>query len=145
MERQRSTAGSRPLPAFLHPHLGQDLRCMGLLKLAQLLNVVHQVAPSDILHHKIQTILGGSGRGLEARARPSGVIVSLCVQHSSNGQFLLVGDKCERLGSTQSKAQSNWPRPLGGPRRYKKAISESPSAPSLVTPNDSCSGPSSQN
>ena len=34
---------------------------MGLLKLAQLLNVVHQVAPGDILHHKIQTILGGVG------------------------------------------------------------------------------------
>lgn len=61
METQRSMAGSHPLPAFLHPHLGRDSRCMGLLKLAQLLNVVHQVAPGDILHHKIQTILGGVG------------------------------------------------------------------------------------
>lgn len=33
--------------------LGQDSRCVGFLKLAQLLDVVHQVASSDILHHKI--------------------------------------------------------------------------------------------
>lgn len=64
-----------PLPSTfpLPSSLGQDSRCMGLLKLAQLLNVVHQVAPSDILHHKIQAILGRSGRDLEARTRPPGV------------------------------------------------------------------------
>lgn len=45
---------------------------MGLLKLAQLLNVVHQVAPGDVLHHKIQTVLrgGGGGEWAEARTRP---------------------------------------------------------------------------
>lgn len=64
---QRSIAGPYPLPPSLHPHLGLDSRCMGLLKFAQLLNVVHQVAPGDIFHHKIQAILGRSGRGLEAR------------------------------------------------------------------------------
>jgi hypothetical protein len=43
---------------------------MGLLKLAQLLNVVHQVAPGYILHHEIQAILGRSGRGLDKRTHP---------------------------------------------------------------------------
>ena len=54
-----------PLPfAFPPPSsLGQDLRCVGFLKLAQLLNVVHQVAPGDILHHKIQAILGRGWTG----------------------------------------------------------------------------------
>lgn len=43
---------------------------MGLLELAQLLNVVHQVTPGDVLHHKIQAILGRSEPGLGMRTRP---------------------------------------------------------------------------
>lgn len=50
---QRSNAGPYPLPLSLHPVLGRNSRCMGFLKLAQLLNVVHQVTSGDILHHKI--------------------------------------------------------------------------------------------
>lgn len=96
------------LPSSLHPHLGRDSRCMGLLKLAQLLNVVHQVAPGDILHHKIQAILGeeeGRGRVLEARTRPPAgpcqpVRPALEVSRAVflNGWFLFTRDKHERLG-----------------------------------------------
>lgn len=53
--------GWGPLPRPLLSR--RDSRCMGLLKLAQLLDVVHQVAPRDILHHKIQAILEGTGGG----------------------------------------------------------------------------------
>lgn len=35
-----------------------DLHCLWLLELAHTLNVVHEVPSINILHHKVQTILG---------------------------------------------------------------------------------------
>lgn len=78
-----------PIPFHLPAStLGRDSRRVGLLKLAQLLDVVHQVAPGDILHHKIQAILRRSGRGLEERTRPPG---------RGNHPFLPTPDKRGRL------------------------------------------------
>lgn len=127
MEGQRSMTGLYLLPPSLHPRLDQDSRCMGLLKLAQLLNVVHQVTPGDILHHKIQAILGASGHGLEARTRPPGFLSEqqrrkACEPSIRSGQSWVskwtvpLSRQTERLGIHPIKNQEQMTTPTGRPR-----------------------------